>query len=338
MFGVVVVGIGIAGSVRIRDLLNPLPSSPSESLKLIAFVSRRELDTVNQVKQMSLEEALESQNVHAVFIATENRNHEENVRKFLEAGKHVLVEYPMTLSAAAAHELWALAEQKGKILHEEHIELLTEEYKQLKKEVDGKELVKGTLHFTGGSLDEQRFGFPSFSGIARLTFLVDLFGDLSVTSAIREEQKEKNYSKLTVHFETKNKRPLTWIEERAPAMKYAKQVNFHFSSGIVDSVPIAPPAAVGPFMQDQNLFARKLLGQVSQEELAAEKERILKCLDIAEEIRQLCGQWNLKSDLIFRSYSVTRIIYIIQDAHMCLFIPSTSTHATTVHLYWSRGK
>jgi len=32
---------------------------------------------------------------------------------FLEAGKHVLVEYPMALSAEAAHELWETAEQKG---------------------------------------------------------------------------------------------------------------------------------------------------------------------------------------------------------------------------------
>lgn len=32
---------------------------------------------------------------------------------FLEAGKHVLVEYPMTLSAKAAHELWEMADQKG---------------------------------------------------------------------------------------------------------------------------------------------------------------------------------------------------------------------------------
>lgn len=37
----------------------------------------------------------------------------------------------------------------GVILHEEHIELLTEEYKQLKKEVEGKTLQEGTLHFTG---------------------------------------------------------------------------------------------------------------------------------------------------------------------------------------------
>lgn len=32
---------------------------------------------------------------------------------FLEAGKHVLVEYPMALSAKAAHELCEMAEQKG---------------------------------------------------------------------------------------------------------------------------------------------------------------------------------------------------------------------------------
>lgn len=37
----------------------------------------------------------------------------------------------------------------GKVLHVEHIELMTEEYKLLKKEVAGKELVKGVLHFTG---------------------------------------------------------------------------------------------------------------------------------------------------------------------------------------------
>jgi len=34
---------------------------------------------------------------------------------FLEAGKHVLVEYPMALSAKAAHELWEMAEQKGSV-------------------------------------------------------------------------------------------------------------------------------------------------------------------------------------------------------------------------------
>ncbi|XP_066487159.1 biliverdin reductase A [Tiliqua scincoides] len=288
MFGTVVIGIGIAGSVRIRDLLNPLPSSPAEHLKLLGFVSRRPLGEVHQVKQISLQEAQDNKDTHAAIISTDNRNHEETVRSFLKAGKHVLVEYPLALSAKAAHELWELAEQKGKILHVEHIELLTEEYKQLKKEVTGKELVKGTLHFTGHPLDEEKSGFPAFSGIARLTWLVDLFGDLTLTSASRTEQKEKNYSRMTAHFQTADKRPLTWIEERAPGMKRDKKINFCFKSGCLESLPEAPRAAVGLFMQDLILFASKLLGQVSKEEMEAEKRRILLCLDLAEEIQMHC--------------------------------------------------
>ncbi|KAM4027936.1 biliverdin reductase A isoform 3-T3 [Anomaloglossus baeobatrachus] len=288
MFGAVVVGIGIAGSVRVRDLLSPPQSSPSESLKLQGFVSRRDLGEFNGVKQLSLEEALQSNKVDAAFICTDNKNHEQSIRRFLEAGKHVLVEYPMALSAEAAHELWQLAEQKGKVLHVEHIELLTEEFKQLKREVEGKELVEGVLHFTGGPVDEQKFGFPSFSGIARITWLVDLFGSLSVKSAEKEENEEEKYSKLTAHFTTADNRPLTWIEERAPGLKRDKKVKFTFKSGILDTLSPAPRASVGPFMQDQNLFAQKLLGQVSQEELAVEKTRILHCIDLAEKIKQYC--------------------------------------------------
>ncbi|XP_063778524.1 biliverdin reductase A isoform X2 [Pseudophryne corroboree] len=288
MFGAVVVGIGIAGSVRIRDLLNPLRGSPSESLELKGFVSRRDLGQHNGVKQIGLEEALQSTDIHAALICTDNQNHEESIRRFLEAGKHVLVEYPLALSEQAAHELWQLAELTGKVLHVEHIELLTEEYKQLKKEVDGKKLVEGVLHFTGGPLDTQRSGFPSFSGIARVSWLVHLFGDLTVTSATAEENKQEQYSKVTAHFTTADNRPLTWIEERAPGLKRSKKVKFTFTSGVLDVLPAAPSASVGPFMQDQNLFARKLLGQVSKEDLAAEKKRILHCIHLAEMIKQFC--------------------------------------------------
>lgn len=56
----------------------------------------------------------------------------------------------------------------------------------------------------GSVLDENKAGFPAFSGIARLTWLIDLFGDLTVTSASRIKQKDKNYSRMTVHFQTAN--------------------------------------------------------------------------------------------------------------------------------------
>ena len=58
----------------------------------------------------------------------------------------------MTLSWVAAKDLWELVEQKGKVLHEEHVELLMEEFAFLKKEVVGKDLLKGSLLFTGQSL------------------------------------------------------------------------------------------------------------------------------------------------------------------------------------------
>lgn len=37
----------------------------------------------------------------------------------------------------------------GLVLHEEHIELLSEDFKALKREVGAQVLQEGTLHFTG---------------------------------------------------------------------------------------------------------------------------------------------------------------------------------------------
>ncbi|XP_074139727.1 biliverdin reductase A isoform X2 [Sminthopsis crassicaudata] len=286
MFGVVVVGVGRAGSVRIRDLQSPqLPPSP---LKLIGFVSRRELGNINEVKQISLQDALSSTEVDVAYICSENVSHEEYVRQFLSAGKHVLVEYPMTLSLASAQELWKMAEEKGKILHEEHIELLTEEFAFLKNEVAGKKLLKGTLHFTGGPLEKERFGFLAFSSIARLSWLVSLFGELAVISATMEEQEENKYLKMTVNLETVNKRPLTWIEERGPGLKRERHINFLFESGLLESIPPPTQGNKNIFLKDQDIFVKKLLGQMSTEDLAKEKKHILHCVRIADEIQKYC--------------------------------------------------
>ncbi|KAL4696381.1 hypothetical protein H8957_001434 [Semnopithecus entellus] len=283
-FGVVVVGVGRAGSVRMRDLRNPHPSSAF--LNLFGFVSRRELGSIDGVQQISLEDALSSQEVEVAYICSESSSHEDYIRQFLNAGKHVLVEYPMTLSAAA-QELWELAEQKGKVLHEEHVELLMEEFAFLKKEVVGKDLLKGSLLFTAGPLEEERFGFPAFSGISRLTWLVSLFGELSLVSATLEERKEDQYMKMTVCLETEKKSPLSWIEEKGPGLKRNRYLSFHFKSGSLENVPNVG-VNKNIFLKDQNIFVQKLLGQFSEKELAAEKKRILHCLGLAEEIQKYC--------------------------------------------------
>ncbi|XP_035286220.1 biliverdin reductase A isoform X2 [Anguilla anguilla] len=287
MLGAVVVGIGRAGQARMRDLLAPLPSSPAEKLVLKGFVSRRTLDEQQAVKQISLEDALNRQDIQVALVCTENASHEDLIRKFLEAGKHVCVEYPMALSHTVAKELWELAEKKGKVLHEEHIELLTADYKQLKKDLAGKSLQEGTLHFTGGPAPEG-FGFPSFSGLSRLTWLVDLFGELAVTGASLTEDRENAYSKLTVQLLTCDQRPLTWLEERGPGLRRGKRVSFRLDSGaVVDALPAAPREPVGLFMQDLGLFAQKLLGQVPAAQLEAERRRVLHCLELAQRVREL---------------------------------------------------
>ncbi|XP_026170385.1 biliverdin reductase A [Mastacembelus armatus] len=287
MFGVVVVGIGTAGWVRIRDMLAPLPGSSAENLLVQGFISRRSLDSQQGVTQISVQEAVSREDIHVAFICTENVSHEDNIRTFLQAGKHVCVEYPMTMNHKAAVELWDLAQEKGVILHEEHIELLTEEYKELKKEVQGKRLQEGTLHFTGGIL-KPGFGFPAFSGIARLTWLVELFGKLSVTAATMEEDSCNSYTKMTAKLLTSDNSLLTWIEERGPGLPRAKNINFRFDSCTLTHIPPAPSGAVGLFMQDLICFLAKLAGQVNPEELQRERTRVLHCLEVAERIQLLC--------------------------------------------------
>ncbi|XP_055057302.2 biliverdin reductase A [Misgurnus anguillicaudatus] len=287
MFGSVVVGVGIAGCVRMRDLLAPLQASAAEKLTLKGFISRRTLDDQQGVKQISMNEALSRDDIQVAFICTENTSHEEHIRHFLEAGKHVCVEYPMTLSYSSAVDLWDLAQKKGLVLHEEHIELLTPDFKQLKKDIAGKTLEEGTLHFTGGSLKAD-FGFPSFSGIARLTWLVDLFGELTVTAASLVEEKENKYMKMTAHLLTQQQKPLTWIEERGPGLGRTKHVNFRFQDVTITELPAGQREPVGLFMQDMVLFGRKLQGDVTAAELQTEKNRILHCLKLADRIHALC--------------------------------------------------
>ncbi|XP_028328699.1 biliverdin reductase A [Gouania willdenowi] len=287
MLGAVVVGVGIAGTVRIRDMLAPLVGTAAEKLTVKGFISRRTLDPQQGVSQISMEEALSRDDVHVAFICTENVFHADSVRMFLQAGKHVCVEYPMTTNHTAAVELWDLAQSKGVILHEEHIELLSEDYKLLKKQVQDKVLKEGTLHFTGGRL-KPGFGFAAFSGLSRLTWLVDLFGELTVTAATLEEDPVKSFTKMTAKLLTADNKPLTWIEERQPGLPRAKNVTFHFDSFSLTQVPAAPRGPVSLFMQDLIKFSAKILGQVSVDELQQEKTRILHCLELAEKIKLLC--------------------------------------------------
>src|ERR1700691_2098650 len=69
----------------------------------------------------SLDDALAG--AEAFSIVTPTNTHFELARRFIAAGKHVLVEKPMTNDAAQAAELVQLAREKNAILQVGHVEL-----------------------------------------------------------------------------------------------------------------------------------------------------------------------------------------------------------------------
>jgi len=82
----------------------------------------------------------EDPSIDAVIIATPTVTHYELVLAALEAGKHVLVEKPITTSSAEAEELCDLAERKGRVLMVGHVFLYNGAVLQIKDYLDAGEL------------------------------------------------------------------------------------------------------------------------------------------------------------------------------------------------------
>lgn len=66
----------------------------------------------------SYEGVLEDGEVDAIYVSLPNALHREWTIRGLEAGKHVLCEKPMALTAAEAEEMFAVAEREGRVLIE----------------------------------------------------------------------------------------------------------------------------------------------------------------------------------------------------------------------------
>lgn len=85
-------------------------------------------------------EILSDPKVDLVAIATPVDSHYPLAKAALEAGKHVLVEKPMTANVAHAEELIALAAQKGLLLATDHVLVYTNEAQYLRNLIQRGEL------------------------------------------------------------------------------------------------------------------------------------------------------------------------------------------------------
>ncbi len=115
ILNVAVIGYGLAGKVFHSPLVLAV-----EGLRLRAVVSSNpekvHADLPGMTVIPTFEEAIANPEIDLIVIATPNPTHFDFARRALEAGKHVVVDKPFTLTVAEAESLAALARDRGRIL------------------------------------------------------------------------------------------------------------------------------------------------------------------------------------------------------------------------------
>ena len=123
-----------------------------------------------------------------IFICTTNENCGAIALAAIQAGKHVVVEYPLALEADLASEIIELADLKQKLLHVEHIEIIGGLHQALQQHLSQIGQVFFARYTTISSQLEverswkyhrQRFGFPLAAALSRIHRLTDLFGTVA---------------------------------------------------------------------------------------------------------------------------------------------------------------
>jgi scyllo-inositol 2-dehydrogenase (NADP+) len=114
-----VLGYGLAGRIFHCPFISAVPG-----LDLATIVQRTgdtaATDYPHTRIVRSIEEAIADPSLDLIVVATPNDSHFDLAAKALRAGKHVVIDKPITATSAEARELITLATQQGKILEPFH--------------------------------------------------------------------------------------------------------------------------------------------------------------------------------------------------------------------------
>ncbi|MEA5620377.1 Gfo/Idh/MocA family oxidoreductase [Cronbergia sp. UHCC 0137] len=197
------VGTGYAAKHRAEALVN------AARVNLVAIAGHTPEKTTALAQEYSTQaidswqDLVQRQDIDLVIISTINRDHGKITRAALNNGKHVIVEYPLSVDFQEAEELVALAKTQNKLLHIEHIELLGGLHQALKQQI----AKVGDLFYVRYSTinpqhpaprkwtyNHDQFGFPLIGALSRLHRLTDLFGKvLTVNCHQRYWETESEY-------------------------------------------------------------------------------------------------------------------------------------------------
>ena len=182
---VAIIGTGFAAKLRAEALVQ------DDRSQLVAVVGRDRDRTTAFARQWQAEShsnctaLLEASEPDLIFVSTINRDHAAITRQALEAGKHVVVEYPLALDLAQARSLVALARSRNLLLHVEHVELLSGPHLALKVGLPalGRIFYAESVTFKAVNPAPDRWsyrpaelGFPLVGALSRIHRFMDLFG------------------------------------------------------------------------------------------------------------------------------------------------------------------
>jgi biliverdin reductase len=185
------VGTGYAAKVRAEAV------NAEERAKLVGVAGHtpektQEFGHIHQTQAFNVwNELIDSSQLDLVIIAGVNCDHGTIVRTALEAGKHVVVEYPLALDVGEAETAIALAKSHNLLLHVEHIELLGGVHQAL---IQSLPKIGTPFYARYTTVNPQRpapqkwtyhpelFGFPLIGALSRLHRLTHAFGEVETVS------------------------------------------------------------------------------------------------------------------------------------------------------------
>ncbi|MFD2117352.1 Gfo/Idh/MocA family protein [Paenibacillus yanchengensis] len=118
-----------------------IPGVQLSELNEVAAIASRNLEQAQQTADKfniataygSYEELLQDETLDIIYIPLPNHLHKPWTIKALEAGKHVLCEKPITLTAAEAEEIAVVSEKTGKLVAEAFMYRYHPRYEQIKQ-------------------------------------------------------------------------------------------------------------------------------------------------------------------------------------------------------------
>ncbi len=185
MIRVGIVGTGYVAKLRAETMQADMRSH------VVAIAGRDQTRTKALAEPLGLDvmtdwgELVRRSDLDLVVISTINQDHGAIAHAALQAGKHVVMEYPLSLDVAEATTLVALAEAQQQLLHVEHIELLSSIQGAIATVLPE---IGTPFYVRYASVNPQRpaptkwtyqaqaFGFPLIGALSRVNRLLRLFG------------------------------------------------------------------------------------------------------------------------------------------------------------------